>query len=112
MDNHELKQILAERKIPKSTVAELADILPTEMSAYLRNRREVSESKAARIEQAVCDVMLAQNCIAGVVQRTGLPISLNLRDTVAFRKFVEKCKELPELEELQGELLNLQTTAL
>jgi hypothetical protein len=93
MNNVEVKQILAERKIPKSTIAELAGIFPSELSAYFRSRDFVSQIKAAAIEQAVDDVLFAQSVADGIQSHTGLPISLNLRDTASLQKFIERGRD-------------------
>jgi hypothetical protein len=85
-----VKDTLTAYKIPHATICGLIGIHASEMSAYLRNRRYVSEAKATRIEQAVEDVKYALDCYAQAQAECGGPsLSFNLRDVERLREFIE-----------------------
>lgn len=95
-----VRNILHRLNIPHATVCQLADVLPTEMSAFLRSRRAVSEVKAARIERITEElrVFLEQdwpNAQAG----SPVPIALDLRDAAALRKLIDFARKPPAEQE-------------
>src|SRR5712671_1947848 len=57
MDHEELKKLVEKHAIPKGTVARIADVWPTDLSAWLNGRQSLSGKKIERITTAVDDII-------------------------------------------------------
>ena len=57
MDHEELKKLIEKHAIPKATVARISDVWPTDLSAWLNGRQNLSTKKTDRIETAVDDII-------------------------------------------------------
>jgi len=57
MDHEELKKLIEKHAIPKGTVARIADVWPTDLSAWLNGRQNLSTKKTERIATAVADII-------------------------------------------------------
>jgi hypothetical protein len=57
MDHEELKKLIEKHAIPKGTVARIADVWPTDLSAWLNGRQNLSTKKTQRIATAVADII-------------------------------------------------------
>lgn len=57
MDHEELKKLIEKHAIPKGTVARIADVWPTDLSAWLNGRQNLSAKKTERIAQVVDDII-------------------------------------------------------
>jgi DNA-binding LacI/PurR family transcriptional regulator len=77
-------------KIPKATLAALANTQPATVSRFLRDRTWVNAGCAERIEQATRDIVavIESYAAAQAESRVGAIISLNLRDVPALRRFI------------------------
>ena len=92
-----VKQIISKYNIPKSTVAQIADVKPYDFSLYLRDRSLVTAVKADRIEQAITDIRYVLDTYDQArAEINGPSLSLNLRDTDALKKLIDFCKSHSE----------------
>jgi predicted ester cyclase len=96
-----VKQIISKYNIPKSTVAQIADVKPYDFSLYLRDRSLVTGVKADRIEQAIADISMVLDRLARVEI-----FSPNLRDIPALQKMIEFCKTHSEETE-ESEIIKM-----
>jgi hypothetical protein len=85
-----VRNILHRLKVPHATVCQLADVLPTEMSAFLRSRRAVSEVKATRIERVTEELReFLENKWPQAQATLPVPFPLDLRDAAALRQLID-----------------------
>ena len=82
-----------------TAISELSEVTPSEVSKVQRNSRMVSHARVRRVEQAVEDIELVQRRLAKAQAETNVPITLNMRDIPNLKKFVQFCKDNPEIEE-------------
>src|SRR6266403_1770753 len=57
MDHEQLKKMIEKHAIPKGTVAKIADVWATDLSAWLNGRQSLSGKKIERIATAVDDII-------------------------------------------------------
>jgi hypothetical protein len=93
MDNIQVKEILHNLGIPRTTCAQLANVKNSELSAYLRSRTDVSEIKARRIEAVAQEL----EQLIGVVWpkiRNEVPVVIDLRAVPELRLLLDYLKRI------------------
>jgi len=93
MNNIQVEEILHNLRIPRTTCAQLADVKNSELSAYLRNRTDVSEIKALRIEGVARELQQ----LIGVVWpkiRNDVPVVIDLRAVPELRLLLDYLKRI------------------
>jgi hypothetical protein len=99
-----VRGILHRLRVPHATVCQLADVLPTEMSAFLRSRRAVSETKAARIESITEELRVFLEEVWPTVQnRIPFPFPLDLKNAAALREMLDYIRNLPVESQAESE---------
>jgi endonuclease III len=93
MNNEDVRAILDTMRIPRATVSSLCDLKAAELSAYLRDRRGVSETKAAKIESVVEELKELLGSTWPMV-RLEIPVSIDLRDVPALRELLKYLREI------------------
>jgi hypothetical protein len=112
MNNEDVRAILDTMRIPRATVSSLCDLKAAELSAYLRDRRGVSEIKAARIESVVEELKQLLGTTWPMV-RQEIPVAIDLRDVPALRELLKYLRGIQasiDFQRSQGRAPAEQTT--
>jgi transcriptional regulator with XRE-family HTH domain len=93
MEHEQIKKRIEQHSIPKATVARIADVWATDLSAWLNGRQSLSTKKTERIATAVDDII-------HVIET--MPMKVDLRDSKNVLRLIQAVNDA----RLQMDLFN------
>jgi hypothetical protein len=95
-----VQEVLTNFDLPKFVLAELSECTPQDISVYLR-RGQLAPHKVNRIERSAADLEMIFKRLQLMGDRTGIYLTVRVRDVNSIRRFIEWAKKNPEAGEQQ-----------